>query len=311
MSTSSSVNFLPLTDTDAVDLSRHALVEASAGTGKTYTVENLVVRLLKEEPELQLENILLVTFTEKATGELKLRIRRKIEQTLDRDMTLTPGVRGKLADALDRFDSAAITTIHGFCHTLLKEFPIETGSLFHQEVIDDKPLLEQLLKDRMRSDWPRTYGPRLKVLLDLAGFSNRPDRFVQAVINLALRLRFDRNHETLIPDPAELDLESLWRSAREAVLAVKALVGPPGDLVDRYQRLNINQRTKTAIVRDLVAPVLVAVERADDDHEWLAAFKAPIDVLVKRHSSGMRNLDRLVPEKWLKGGENLHECPNL
>jgi exodeoxyribonuclease V beta subunit len=48
-----------------VDLSRHALVEASAGTGKTYTIENLVVRLLKEDPDIRLENILLVTFTEK------------------------------------------------------------------------------------------------------------------------------------------------------------------------------------------------------------------------------------------------------
>ena len=78
----SSTTFHPIGDIAAVDLSRHALVEASAGTGKTYTIENLVVRLLTEEPDLHLQNILLVTFTEKATSELKVRIRQKIDPHL-------------------------------------------------------------------------------------------------------------------------------------------------------------------------------------------------------------------------------------
>ena len=158
MSDSSPTAFHPIGDIAAMDLSRHALVEASAGTGKTYTIENLVVRLLKEDPELNLENILLVTFTEKATSELKLRIRQKIEETLDGDHYLNATVRKKLRETLDGFDSAGIYTIHGFCHTLLKEFPFETGNLFQQEVIDDGPLLEKLLREQMRTDWPRRYG---------------------------------------------------------------------------------------------------------------------------------------------------------
>ena len=66
-------------DCGEIDLEKHALIEASAGTGKTYTIENLVVRLLEERADLGLENILLVTFTEKATSELKMRIREKID----------------------------------------------------------------------------------------------------------------------------------------------------------------------------------------------------------------------------------------
>ncbi len=62
-----------------IDLTRHALIEASAGTGKTYTLENMVVRLLKERPDITLENILIVTFTEKATSELKTRIQEKLD----------------------------------------------------------------------------------------------------------------------------------------------------------------------------------------------------------------------------------------
>jgi exodeoxyribonuclease V beta subunit len=160
--------FHPIEDINRVDLSRHALVEASAGTGKTYTIENLVVRLLKEDPDIRLENILLVTFTEKATSELKLRIRQKIEQTLDNDQDLADAVCKKLGDSLDGFDNAAIYTIHGFCHTLLKEFPFETGNLFEQEVIDDLPLLEKLLRLQMRTQWPNRYGHRLETLLALS-----------------------------------------------------------------------------------------------------------------------------------------------
>ena len=70
-----------------IDLTRHALIEASAGTGKTYTLENLVVRLLKERQDIAIENILMVTFTEKATSELKMRIQEKLEQALDRPDT--------------------------------------------------------------------------------------------------------------------------------------------------------------------------------------------------------------------------------
>ncbi len=65
-----------------IDLTRHALIEASAGTGKTYTLENLVVRLLKERQDIAIENILMVTFTEKATSELKTRIQEKLLQEI-------------------------------------------------------------------------------------------------------------------------------------------------------------------------------------------------------------------------------------
>ena len=115
-----------------IDLTRHALIEASAGTGKTYTLENLVVRLLKERPDLALENILMVTFTEKATSELKMRIREKLEQELGPD----GAVAQKIKATLDAFDTASIYTIHGFCHTVLKDFAFENGSLFQNELVE-------------------------------------------------------------------------------------------------------------------------------------------------------------------------------
>jgi exodeoxyribonuclease V beta subunit len=311
MIVSSPPTFHPIEDINRVDLTRHALVEASAGTGKTYTIENLVVRLLKEDADIRLENILLVTFTEKATSELKLRIRQKIEQTLDNDRDLTGPVRKKLGDCLDEFDNAAIYTIHGFCHTLLKEFPFETGNLFEQEVIDDGPLLEKLLRVQMRSEWPKRYGHRLKTLLALSSFSAGADGFVNLAVNLAQRVSGDPSREVLIPDPARLDVDSLWHAAEQTLLALKRLVGDPPQFVEGYARLNINARSRAAIIRDMVAPIEQALECVDAHNCELFAFKAVVATLGARHSSGMRNLDRLVPVKWLKAGDNLHECPNL
>jgi len=303
--------FNPIDNPNQVDISRHALVEASAGTGKTYTIENLVVRLLCEETELQLENILLVTFTEKATSELKLRIRQKIEATLDREKELADAVRSKLCETLDTFDNATITTIHGFCHAVLKDFPFETGSLFRQEIVDDGPLMTKLLKAQMRSTWPERYGRRLELLMVLANFSADSDRFIRTVVTLAQRLSHNFKNETLIPDPAQLDVEKLWAHCRQTVLELKALMAGPPDLTSGYQRLNINKRSRTAIVRDLLAPLQQVMTRVDENDWQPMEIKPVVDVLAARHSSGERNVDRLIPGKWLKAGENLQDCPNL
>ena len=99
-------------DCKDIDLNKHALIEASAGTGKTYTIENLVVRIL-EEKDVLLDKILLVTFTEKATSELKNRIRENIKRELcNSEITVSKAKR--LNEALVNFDSASIYTIHGF-----------------------------------------------------------------------------------------------------------------------------------------------------------------------------------------------------
>ena len=116
------------------------ILEASAGTGKTFSVEHLFVRLLLEGKEMTIEQILVVTFTNAATRELKMRIRSNLQNAL-RILSagsasslkwdyLIPLLRDneairKLEDALFCFDSAQIFTIHGFCYRMLSEFFIE------------------------------------------------------------------------------------------------------------------------------------------------------------------------------------------
>src|SRR6266403_4822312 len=66
---------------DQIPLDRHALIEASAGTGKTYTIETLVVEILLKT-DATIDRILVVTFTEKATSELRARIRATLESVI-------------------------------------------------------------------------------------------------------------------------------------------------------------------------------------------------------------------------------------
>jgi exodeoxyribonuclease V beta subunit len=148
-----------------IELNRHAVIEASAGTGKTYTIENLVLRILLET-STTLDRILLVTFTEKATGELRLRLR----QTLERNAWEHPERRPLLVKALDNFDQAPIFTIHGFCQRLLQEYALEQGEDFRPALVDDAELLPQALRDVQRKLWRTQFGDKLRAVLEHAGF---------------------------------------------------------------------------------------------------------------------------------------------
>jgi len=144
------------------------LIEASAGTGKTYTIGLLFLRLLLER-ELSVEQILVVTFTKAATEELRGRIRLRIREGLDvlagqgpADDTLLHELLSRLQnpqeagillnDALTRMDEAAIFTIHGFCQRMLQEHAFESGSPFEMEFLET----EQPLRSRIMEDFWRT-----------------------------------------------------------------------------------------------------------------------------------------------------------
>ena len=105
---------------------QNIFLEASAGTGKTYSIENLVVRLLVEESprSMQLENILVVTFTNAAVRDLKRRIRSNLEKTC---AVLNGQALRRIEEALFNFDSAPIFTIHAFCLKMLQENAFEGG----------------------------------------------------------------------------------------------------------------------------------------------------------------------------------------
>ncbi len=126
---------------------RHAVIEASAGTGKTYTLEHSVIELLLAE--VPAEKLLIVTFTERATYELRERVRRLLAnivngklpegaETATHFWEIGDAERAILERALLAFDQAPIHTIHGFCHRVLTENAFLAGRLFEQELVDSK-----------------------------------------------------------------------------------------------------------------------------------------------------------------------------
>jgi exodeoxyribonuclease V beta subunit len=138
------------------------LIEAGAGTGKTYNIEGLFVRLILET-QLQVDQILVLTFTKAATEELRDRIRRKLVLTkeaftrgasaesfiasLIKRYPDSAAARLRLHDILIDFDKAAIFTIHGFCQRVLHENAFETHKLFDTELITNQSVLVQEVAD--------------------------------------------------------------------------------------------------------------------------------------------------------------------
>jgi len=142
-----------------IALAGRNLIEASAGTGKTYAIACLYLRLVVEKG-LTPEEILVVTFTEAATKELRSRIRHRLREARDAfagagttDGFLLgmddpgreewPGSElalGRLDLALRTFDCAAISTIHGFCSRALQENAFESGSLYDTSLWPTRPL---------------------------------------------------------------------------------------------------------------------------------------------------------------------------
>ena len=124
------------------------LLEASAGTGKTFALAHLVLRLLSEGNQpLEVEQLLVVTFTEAAAAELRDRIARRLQEALQLlqgairsniddplkqwhealDRSRNREIQGRLLLALEGLDRADITTIHGFCRRTLQRQALEAG----------------------------------------------------------------------------------------------------------------------------------------------------------------------------------------
>ena len=162
------------------DLGTTFLLEAGAGTGKTRVLVERYVRCVLD-PERgagDVRFVAAITFTEKAAGELRQRIREEFERLADGAAPGSPSASAIQA-ALDALDDAPISTIHGFAGRLLREFPVEAG-------VD--PAFEQL--DGLGSDLERA---RLwqEWLTELAAGESRPEgprTWVRRLLRAGVRL---------------------------------------------------------------------------------------------------------------------------
>ncbi|WP_223788433.1 UvrD-helicase domain-containing protein [Marinicella meishanensis] len=187
---------ITVTQPEDIDIRRHAVIEASAGTGKTYTITHLVLRLLRDG--LKINEVLLVTFTDKATSELKARLRQLLQQSVLDPRTAVHD-RSLLQDALRDLSQASIHTIHGFCQRVLKECAFEQAAALEKSLVDDQTVLLQQLHALKRS-WPAIEGIEIK--LSKTGFPMRKlDELLQ---DLAQKMR---------PGDQLIPMDPEWRLA--------------------------------------------------------------------------------------------------
>lgn len=216
-----------------VPLTGANLIEAGAGTGKTYSISGLYIRLLLEK-DLSVDQILVVTFTVAATEELKHRIRNKIIEAIDviktgrsqNDPTLEALTRkyvkrksaiDKLEYSLHQFDEAAIFTIHGFCSRMLNDYTFESNTPFDTEFIrDQKSLLNQSVYDFWRKHIAGKSNMFLEYLINNENEKlDTPDKLIKLVSSLYTKPFLEIIPKIMMPEV--FPLESRFLSGFEKV----------------------------------------------------------------------------------------------
>jgi exodeoxyribonuclease V beta subunit len=227
-------------DLTTAPLDGHSLIEANAGTGKTFTIEHLFLRLLVEK-QLAVEKILIVTFTEAATAELRNRIRERIRLAMTeltdvgRANSSVGGVghdqdsgwatHRRLRIALARFDEAAVCTIHGFCRRLLQDYAFESRTPFEIEFIRDQ---RELVAGIAQDFWRRwLYAAPDALAAHLLSLYPRPDSLVSLLTVVLSKpmlhvqsglLDDDPNHWIAATETYHRTLSAEWRQSRDDIV---------------------------------------------------------------------------------------------
>ncbi|MCW5891079.1 MAG: exodeoxyribonuclease V subunit beta [bacterium] len=223
----------------AVALEGQTVVEASAGTGKTYTLGQLYLRLVLERG-LAPKDILVVTYTVAATEDLRRKLRERLvaaQPVLAGDAEPDPFLAGLLARLPDRaaaaaalaralttLDEAAIHTIHGFCQRILADHAFESGQPFDGDILpDEAELVQEVVDDHWRRAVAEASPPFADYLLEKR---EGPDRLLE---HLGAHLgRTDvRVLAPEVPAPAaevEARHAAAWRDARALWLAERATI---------------------------------------------------------------------------------------
>jgi len=164
-------------DAKTVEIKGKNLIEASAGTGKTFSVAILVLRLILEKNPLLTKNVLLdrilmVTFTNAAVDDLELRIRefvRKAYKNLTQNVDCEKDIKEVIKNAINKsskddciknirqavqsLDNLSVMTIHSFCQKFISDYPFETRQSFESELMTDpKDLITYFVNEHWRRE---------------------------------------------------------------------------------------------------------------------------------------------------------------
>ena len=238
------------------------LIEASAGTGKTYTIASLFIRLLlghgkdnAHQSPLTVDKILVVTFTEAATAELRSRIRERIiavrldfmnghsddvfiQTLIAQSDDINIDIR-LLRFAELQMDEAAIYTIHGFCQRMLMQNAFESGSLFQQNLLeDDSQMLLQATNDFWRSHFYDLSTPLTELIFS---YWQHPEQ-----LKNELRSWLSRHDMQFIPKINDFEFKAKYEQSLEIIEKLKNdWLASASDYFDIISHSDVSKRSYT------------------------------------------------------------------
>ncbi|MBU2482271.1 MAG: UvrD-helicase domain-containing protein, partial [Proteobacteria bacterium] len=244
-------------DPYAIDLEKTTLIEASAGTGKTYTITTLYCRLVAKG--FSVESILVVTFTEAAAAELKLRIRKRLSSALKRieEYVLCPDtnhppddelvlflcqdkdikiISKRFALAISSFDQASILTIHSFCLKILKENAFESRYLFDMKLMPDRSVFFNQVSYDFFMSRMNHLDPLMLKFFDRRNIT--PDSFITSFSPVVSRKK-------IIIKPEAIPFNHFFDEYRQVVAQIKTLIDTQStEICDLFATCEgINKRT--------------------------------------------------------------------
>ncbi len=243
-------------------LGESLIVEASAGTGKTTELIHRIVAVL-EQGAARIDQIVAVTFTNKAAGELKLRLRQRLDEA--RAKAAGAGMRRNLEDALEHLEEAVVGTIHSFCAQILRERPVEAR-------ID--PAFEELSEQEAGRLYERAFRGWIQDALNAPSPGLR-----RALLRLAWRDPFDAS------SPMEQIQAAGWR-----LIEWRDFPAP-------WRRVMFDRRGRIDALIDEAGAVAELAGRAHRSADNLARSLVPAVELViwiqRSESGGRRDYDML------------------
>lgn len=279
------------------------LIEASAGTGKTYTIAALYLRLVLQHGGEQAfgrplapPDILVVTFTDAATQELRDRIRHRLSEAAqlfaqnpeetgreaaadplllalraDYPASRWPACARLLHEAANWMDEAAVSTIHSWCYRMLREHAFDSGSLFQQSLITDQSeLLTQVVQDYWRRQFYDLPATSLRSLLQVVA---TPQALQEAIQPMLSRQDADWRYDGAALAPADqVDLAALLAQASEAAARHTALENS-ARLLWQQHRAELEQLL-IALVPGLNGVTYPKKDEPGVFEAWLAAMAA-------------------------------------
>jgi ATP-dependent exoDNAse (exonuclease V) beta subunit len=239
----------------AADLDVTLFVEAGAGSGKTRSLVDRIVALVRSG--VAMREIAAITFTEKAAAELRDRVRRALEQALG------GAADGPFHAALEQLDAAAICTLHAFAQRILTEHPIEARLPPNVEVLD-----EVASEIEFEQRW-RQFRERL---LD------DPSLERTLLLALATDVTLDdlRHLARVLGDNWDLVAEKQrlpWDRGEPPRSDVSAIVGDIATLLDRLEECRNSGDKLFGHLSEQIAPYLEQLQQAPDEYEVLRLLR--------------------------------------